>query len=72
MTNELIQSLYKQSLTNTSNIASFNNANMYFDRNKFSRLIVKQCINIALNNSHRDDDMGAIIAKQIAANFDIE
>jgi hypothetical protein len=36
---------------------------------KFAELIVKECENVSLKNSHRNDDMGAIIARQIKQHF---
>jgi hypothetical protein len=39
---------------------------------KFAELIVKECENVSLKNSHRNDDMGAIIARQISKHFGIE
>lgn len=38
---------------------------------KFAELIVKECVTISLKNSHREDDMGAIIANQIKKNFGV-
>jgi len=39
---------------------------------KFAELIVKECENVSLKNSHRNDDMGAIIARQIKQHFGID
>jgi len=39
---------------------------------KFAELIVQKCEQVSLKNSHRDDDMGAIIAKQIREHFGVE
>ena len=39
---------------------------------KFTELIVKQCVNVSLQSSHREDDMGAIIARQIKELFGVE
>lgn len=39
---------------------------------KFAELIVRECEQVSLKNSHRDDDMGAIIARQIKQNFGVE
>ena len=36
---------------------------------KFAELIVRECENVSLKNSHRNDDMGAIIARQIKQHF---
>lgn len=37
----------------------------FFDKEKFAELIVRECVGIAMQSSHRDDDMGAIIANKI-------
>lgn len=34
--------------------------------------IVKECANISLQSSHREDDMGAIIARKIKKLFGVE
>ena len=39
---------------------------------KFAELIVRECEQVSLKNSHRDDDMGAIIARQIRQHFGVE
>ena len=39
---------------------------------KFAELIVRECEQVSLKNSHRDDDMGAIIARQIKQHFGVE
>ena len=39
---------------------------------KFAELIVGECEQVSLKNSHRNDDMGAIIAKQIKKHFGVE
>jgi hypothetical protein len=38
----------------------------------FAELIVRECGKVSLKNSHRDDDMGAIIARQIKQHFGVE
>jgi hypothetical protein len=40
--------------------------------NRFAELIVRECGQVSLKNSHRDDDMGAIIARQIKQHFGVE
>lgn len=35
----------------------------------FAKLIIKECCSIALQSSHREDDMGAIIARNIEKHF---
>jgi hypothetical protein len=39
---------------------------------KFAELIAKECEQISLKNSHRDDDMGAIIARHIKKYFGVK
>jgi hypothetical protein len=34
-------------------------------------LIVQECMEVSLGCSHRDDDMGAIIARQIKQHFGV-
>ena len=40
--------------------------------NKFAELIVLECEKVSLKSSLRDDDMGAIIARQIKRHFGVE
>ena len=44
----------------------------YPEMDKFVELIVRECEKVSLKNSHRDDDMGAIIARQIKQHFRVE
>jgi hypothetical protein len=46
--------------------------NPYIFYEKFAELIVKECEKVSLKSSHRDDDMGAIIARQIKEHFGVE
>ena len=39
---------------------------------KFADMIVRECEKVSLKSSHRDDDMGAIIARQIKQHFGVE
>lgn len=39
---------------------------------EFARLIAYECMDLALGSSHREDDMGAIIANKIKKYFGIE
>jgi hypothetical protein len=39
---------------------------------KFAELIVFECIDLALGSSHREDDMGAIIANKIKKHFGVK
>lgn len=41
-------------------------------KDAFAEIIINECIKIALESSHRDDDMGAIIAQSIKKHFGIE
>jgi hypothetical protein len=38
---------------------------------KFAEMIVRECEQVSLKHSHRDDDMGAIIARHIKEHFGI-
>ena len=42
------------------------------DLEKFAQLIVKECARVSLRLSHRDDDMGAIIARNIQGHFGVK
>lgn len=44
----------------------------FFDRERFAELIIRECAKVSLKNSHRNDDMGAIIARQISKHFGVE
>lgn len=39
---------------------------------RFAELIVEECMQVSLKHSHRDDDMGAIIARNIKQHFGLE
>jgi hypothetical protein len=39
---------------------------------KFAELIIEQCRQVSLSCSHREDDMGAIIARSIDEHFGIK
>jgi hypothetical protein len=39
---------------------------------KFAELIVRECSQVSLTVSHRNDDMGAIIARMIKQYFGVE
>jgi hypothetical protein len=45
---------------------------LHFDQELFAELIVRECMEVSLKYSHRDDDMGAIIARQIKQHFGVE
>ena len=40
--------------------------------NLFAELIAYECIDLALGSSHREDDMGAIIADKIKKHFEVK
>ena len=42
------------------------------DLEKFAQLIAYECMDLALGSSHREDDMGAIIANKIKKHFGVE
>jgi hypothetical protein len=42
------------------------------NQKKFAELIVWECVDLSLGSSHRDDDMGAIIADKIKRHFGVE
>jgi hypothetical protein len=64
--NERIKELAKQSLP------EFYLTNCPSALDKFAELIVEECINVSLKSSHRYDDMGAIIARNIEDHFGVE
>jgi hypothetical protein len=65
--NERIQELMTQAGTDTSGKwMSVDHAE------KFAKLIAYECMDLALGSSHRDDDMGAIIADKISRYFGVE
>ena len=46
--------------------------NNTFNVEKFAELIVRECEQVSLQNSYRDDDMGAIIARNINKHFGVQ
>ena len=71
--NERIKELALQAMTYVTHNPKANKLNSgdMFDE-KFAELIVKECEKVSLKSSHRDDDMGAIIARQIKQHFGVE
>ena len=73
--NERIKELAEQAEINRF---AYNQATMMnervqeFDKEKFAELIVRECMDLALGSSHREDDMGAIIANKIKQHFGVE
>ena len=66
--NERIRELAEQA----NNAISGNAFSMARYNEKFAELIVAECMEVSLKYSHRDDDMGAIIARQIKQHFGVE
>ena len=71
--NERIKALWKQAG------GHYNSGNQHTwpeytidDPEKFAELIAYECMDIALGSSHREDDMGAIIANKIKKHFGVE
>lgn len=46
--------------------------NVESELENFAEIIILECMEVSLKNSHRDDDMGAIIARQIKQHFGVE
>jgi hypothetical protein len=69
--NERIKELMEQATTivDTVNSQGYSSSYAKFDREKFAELIVRECMDLALGSSHREDDMGAIIANKIERTF---
>ena len=65
--NERIKELERQATDYYSN-----GQERIFDRQKFAELIAYECMDLALGSSHREDDMGAIIANKIKKHFGVE
>jgi hypothetical protein len=64
--NERIRELAEQATTEEAD------GFKYFDREKFAELIVCECVEQSLKVSHRNDDMGSIIANMIKEHFGVE
>ena len=73
--NERIRELWDQAAKSTAAYPSGQNTSWETQVNfmdKFAELIVRECEQVSLKNSHRNDDMGAIIARNIKKHFGIE
>jgi hypothetical protein len=70
--NERIRLLAEQATTRVDAVPNESMAYTYFDTEKFAQLIAYECIDLALGSSHREDDMGAIIANKIKQHFGVE
>jgi len=49
----------------------FDSTNLTASQRMFAHLIVQECVAVSLQSSHRDDDMGAIIANDIKRHFGV-
>ncbi len=67
--NERIKQLWEEAAKTTQS-DSWEEQTKFMER--FAELIVRECEQVSLKNSHRDDDMGAIIARQIKEHFGVE
>lgn len=45
---------------------------LQFNQMRFAAAIIQECLDLALGSSHREDDMGAIIANKIKKHFGVE
>ena len=74
MMNERIKELLESSIIESSQWTGSKPAITitYDTLDQFAELIVRECEKVSLKSSHRDDDMGAIIARQIKEHFSIE
>ena len=43
-----------------------------FNKEKFAQLILHECAKVALESSHRKDDMAAIVVRKINKHFGVE
>ena len=70
--NERVKELAEQALNEYS--ATYHNEAKIPEAylKKFAELIVQECVNVSQKNSHRYDDMGAIIARNIEDHFGVE
>lgn len=71
MNEQLIRELEKQCWTHRVDGALVD-GQLHFDIKKFAELIVRECEQVSLKSSHRNDDMGAIIARNIKKHFGVE
>ena len=68
--NERIQELLIEAHKQTS--GGIYNGHLSEWTEKFAELIVQKCSQVSLTVSHRNDDMGAIIARMIKQYFGVE
>jgi hypothetical protein len=59
-------------LAHDAGLPTYNPSGIPTKLEKFAELIVQECIKVSLESSHRDDDMGAIIARHIKQHFGVE
>ena len=70
--NERIKQLKEQSMEWVPNMADPDTKIRLLNAGKFAELIAYECMDLALGSSHREDDMGAIIANKIKVHFGIK
>ena len=70
MNDQLVKQLANQNerIANLYNIGPVQRAEV----EQFVEAIAYECIDLALGSSHREDDMGAIIANKIKKHFGVE
>ena len=67
--NDKLINLLRQSEVDITHLKHFKG---HIDIEKFAELIVRECEKVSLQSSHRDDDMGSIIAGNIKKHFGIQ
>ena len=73
--NDRIKELCARAISDVDGIQNPDTQHMYIPdcfAEKFAELIAYECIDLALGSSHREDDMGAIIANKIKQHFGVE
>jgi hypothetical protein len=70
--NKRIQQLKEQAMEWVPNQVDPDTKIRLLNAEKFAELIAYECIDLALGSSHREDDMGAIIANKIKQYFGVE
>ena len=71
--NERIRELAKQAgMLDFSQVSGGRYKVTEIDIEEFAELIIGECEQMSYKNSHRNDDMGAIIARQIKEHFGVE
>ena len=70
--NERIQKFFLEVQKSVQFLANSEESKHRIVMERFAELIVRECEQVSQKNSHRNDDMGAIIAKQIKKHFGVE